>query len=80
MTYFNHVKLQKGHILLPQIFWEFIDHRSDEALHGTELGVESQEEQHKEEAAGPEGRQGHLQNSAGISQESQTRSWESNTK
>jgi len=59
--------------MAPQIFGEFIDHCSDEALHGTELGVESKKEQHEEETAGPEGRQGHLQNSAGISQESQTR-------
>jgi len=42
--------------MAPQIFGEFIDHRSDEALHGTELGVKPKEEQHEEETAGPEGR------------------------
>ena len=60
----------------PQIFREFVDHSSDESFHGTELRVKAQEEQHEEEAAGPERRQGHLENSTGVSQESQTGSWE----
>ena len=40
---------------LPQVFGELINHGGDEALHSTELGVKTQEEEHEEEAAGPEG-------------------------
>ena len=59
----------------PQIFWEFVDHGGDEAFHGAELGVQTEEEQHEEEAAGPEGRERHLEDSAGVGQESEARTW-----
>ena len=55
----------------PEIFGKFVHHGCDEALHGAELGVQAEEEQHEEEAAGPEGRERHLQDSAGVGQEGQ---------
>ena len=54
---------------LPQIFWEFVDHGGDEAFHGAELGVQTEEHQHEEEAAGPERREGHLQHGTRVGEE-----------
>ena len=62
---------------MPQVSWEFIHHGRDEPLHGAELGVQAQEHQHEEEEAGPEGGEGHLQDSARVGQESKSRAWES---
>ena len=61
---------------LPQIFGKLVHHGRDEALHGAELGVEAKEEQHEEEAAGPEGGERHLENSAGVGQESEAGAWD----
>ena len=47
-------------LLGPEIFGKLVHHGRDEALHGAELRVQAEEEQHEEEAAGPEGRQRHL--------------------
>lgn len=42
--------------------WPLIDHRSNETFHGTELGVETDEKQHKEEQARPKWRTWKLKN------------------
>ena len=62
-------------LLRPQIFGKLVHHGRDEALHGAELRVQAEEEQHEEEAAGPEGGERHLEDSAGVGQESEARTW-----
>lgn len=49
-----------------------VDHRSDEALHRTELRVKADEKQHEEEQTRPKGRTRKLQNSRRIRQEGET--------
>ena len=58
-------------ILRPEILGKLVHHGRDEALHGAELRVQAEEEQHEEEAAGPEGRERHLEDSAGVGEESE---------
>ena len=60
---------------LPQILRELVHHGRNEALHGAKLGVQAEEEQHEEEAAGPEWRERHLKDSAGVGQESEAGAW-----
>ena len=57
------------------MFRELVHHGRDEALHGAELRVQAEEEQHEEEAARPEGRERHLEDSAGVGQESEAGPW-----
>lgn len=55
--------------------WPFVNHRSDETFHRTELWVEANQQQHEEEQTRPQRSSWQLQHRGWISKESETRTW-----
>ena len=58
-------------MLLPESFRIHVHNTSDQALHNTELTVNSNDNQHEEEDDSPDTATGHLQHHLGVGDEDQ---------